>query len=168
MMRSTIGQVLGRVSVVDYEGATIYDTFVCYPERITITNTNEKFSGIRWDDTDPQNGAQDFSKVQAHLAKLLRGCIVVGHDVEKDLKAIKMHLPAHLTLKMSVRDTQKYSGYCRYANPGAHQGPNLKVLAREVLGREIKLGRVSSVEDAVATMEIYRKVEVEIDHEQGK
>jgi RNA exonuclease 4 len=32
MMRSNIGQVLGRVSVVNYEGKIIFDTFVCYPE----------------------------------------------------------------------------------------------------------------------------------------
>lgn len=31
MMRFNIGQVLGRVSVVNYEGETIFDTFVCYP-----------------------------------------------------------------------------------------------------------------------------------------
>ncbi|KAL6154895.1 hypothetical protein ACJQWK_11940 [Exserohilum turcicum] len=66
---------------------------------------------------------------------------------------------------MSVRDTQKYSGYRKYANPGAHQGPNLKNLALRVLGRSIKQGPVSSIEDAVATMEIYRKAEVEIDRE---
>lgn len=29
MMRSIIGQVLGRVSVINYKGETIFDTFVC-------------------------------------------------------------------------------------------------------------------------------------------
>ena len=57
MMQSNIGQVLGRVSLISYEGETIFDTFVCYPEPIVITNTDEKYSGIAWNDIDPQNGA---------------------------------------------------------------------------------------------------------------
>jgi len=181
MMQSNIGQVLGRVSVVDYEGATIFDTFVCYPEPITITNTDKQFSGIDLNDIDPQNGAQPFSEVQAHLVELLRDRIVIGHDIQKDLKVISMDLPSHIlrlqgfalrltpvTFDITVRDTQKYSRYRQYANRRSHQGPSLKNLALEVLGRPIKQGRVSSVEDAIATMEVYRKAEADIEQEQGK
>lgn len=181
MMQSNIGQVLGRVSVVNYEGATIFDTFVCYPEPITITNTDEQFSGIDLNDIDPQNGAQPFSEVQAHLVELLRDRIVIGHDIQKDLKVISMDLPSHIlrlqgfalrltpvTFDITVRDTQKYSRYRQYANRSSHQGPSLKNLALEVLGRPIKQGRVSSVEDAIATMEVYRKAEADIEQEQGK
>lgn len=181
MMRSNIGQVLGRVSVVNYKSETIFDTFVCYPKPINITNTDEEFSGIDWNDIDPQNGAQLFSKVQAQLAELLRDRIVIGHDIQKDLKVISMDLQSHIlrvqgvalrptpvTFYMAVRDTQKYSRYRQYASQGAHQGPSLKNLALEVLGRQIKQGRTSSVEDAVATMEVYRNAEVDIDREQGK
>lgn len=183
MMRSNIGQVLGRVSVVNYDGETIFDTFVCYPEPINVTNTDEKFSGINWNDIDPHNGAQPFSKVQAHLAELLRDRAVIGHDIEKDLKAITMDLPSHILRlqgvislpipvtfeNIVVRDTQKYSGYRWYASRGAaHQGPSLKNLALEVLGRPIKEVRMSSVEDALATMEVYRKAEADIDQEQEK
>lgn len=179
MMQSNIGQVLGRVSIVNYDGKTIFDSFICYPEPVNITNTDERFSGIHWADIDPQNGARSFSEVQAQLSELLRDRVVIGHDIEKDLRVITMNLPACLLqlqgvarsatclrFDISVRDTQKYSGYRKYANPGARQGPNLKNLALEVLGRSIKQGLVSSVEDAVATMEIYRKAEVEIDREQ--
>lgn len=81
MMRSNIGQVLGRVSVVNYHGATIFDTFVCYPEPIKITSTDEVYSGIGLNDIDPQNGAQPFSEVQVQLVELLRDRIVVGHDI---------------------------------------------------------------------------------------
>jgi hypothetical protein len=52
---------------------------------------------------------------------------------------------------------------CSWCLPEA----SLKNLAREVLGRQIKQGRVSSVKDAVATMEVYRKAKAEIDKEQG-
>jgi len=181
MMRSNIGQVLGRVSVVNYEGETIFDTFVCYPKPINITNTDKEFSGIDWNDIDSQKGAQPFSEVQAQLTELLRGRIAIGHDIQKDLKVISMDLPSHIlrlqgvallptpvTFDMTVRNTQKFSRYRQYANRGAHQGPSLKNLALEVLGRPIKQGRPSSVEDAIATMEVYRNAEVDIDQEQGK
>ena len=124
MMRSNIGQVLGRVSVVNYAGETIFDTFVCYPEPITVTNTEEKFSGIGWNDIDPKNGALLFPEVQALLVELLRDRIVIGHDVQKDLKAITMNLPSYIsrlqgpalwptpvTFAILVRDTQKCRKY---------------------------------------------------------
>ena len=181
MMRSNIGQVLGRVSAVNYEGETIFDTFVCYPEPIKITNTDEEFSGIGWNHIDPQNGAQTFSEVQVCLVELLRGRIVIGHDIEKDLRVISMDLPSHIlrfqrvpvkltpvTFDMMIRDTQKYSKYRQYANRGTIQGPSLKNLALGVLGRPIKQGRVSSVEDAIATMEVYRNAETDIDQEQER
>ncbi|KFY27956.1 hypothetical protein V493_03187 [Pseudogymnoascus sp. VKM F-4281 (FW-2241)] len=181
MMRSNIGQVLGRVSVVNYDREIVFDTFVCYPLPIIITNTDEKFSGIDWDDIEPHNGAQPFPEVQAQLLELLRSRIVIGHDIEKDLRAISMDLPLQIlqlervalrfspiVFDIKTRDTQKYSMYRQYANRGAHQGPSLKNLAVKVLGRQIKQGRMSSVEDAVATMEVYRKAEVNIDREQDR
>jgi RNA exonuclease 4 len=106
---------------------------------------------------------------------------VIGHDVQKDLKAILMDLASlilrhqgiaqaitPITFSITFRDTQKYSGYRQYANPGAYQGPNLKNLALRVLGRSIKQGRMSSLEDAVATMDVYRNAEEDIDREQRK
>lgn len=181
MMQSNIGQVLGRVSIVNYEGEIIFDTFVCYPEPIIITNTDEKYSGIAWNDIDPQNGARPFSEVQAYLVELLRDRIVIGHDIQKDLKVISVDLPSQIlrlqgvalrltpiSFDMTIRDTQKCSRYRQYANHGANQGPSLKNLALGVLGRPIKQGRVSSVEDAIATMEVYRNAEADIEQEQGK
>jgi RNA exonuclease 4 len=92
-----------------------------------------------------------------------------------------MNLPSHIqrlqgvilrltpvTFDITVRDTQKCCKYLQFANRGAHQGPSLKNLALDVLGRPIKRGRVSSVEDAIATMEIYRNAEADIEQEQGK
>lgn len=181
MMRSNIGQVLGCVSVINYKSEIIFDTFVCYLKPVNITKTDEEYFGIGWKDIDPQNGAQLFSEVQAQLAELFRGRIVIGNDIEKDLTAIKMDLQSHLvrlggvgrrltpiTFDVTARDTQKYSGYRQYANKNAYQGPTLKNLAQKVLGRHIKQGRISSVEDAVATMEIYQNTEVDIDREQWK
>jgi RNA exonuclease 4 len=101
---------------------------------------------------------------------------VLGHDVQKDLKVISIDLPSYIrrlqgvamrptpvTFDMTVRDTQQCSKYRQYANLEAHQGPSLKNLALKVLGRPTKQGRMSSIEDAIATMEVYRNAEADIE-----
>lgn len=73
-----------------------------------------------------------------------------------------------VTFDIKVRDTQKCRKYLQFANRGAHQCPSLKNLASKALARSIKQSRVPSVEDAIATMELYRKAEADIEQEQGK
>lgn len=93
---------------------------MCCAKPINITNTDEESSEIDWNDIDAQNGAQPFSEVQAHLVELLRDRIVIGHDIQKDLKVISLDLPSHIpqlqgvalrltpvTFNMTIRDTQK-------------------------------------------------------------
>lgn len=60
------------------------------PQPVIITKTDERYSRNCLDDIDPQNGAQPFSEVQAYLVELLRDRIVLGHDIQKDLKVISM------------------------------------------------------------------------------
>jgi RNA exonuclease 4 len=89
------------------------------------------------------------------LVELLYDRIVIDYDIQKDLKVISMNLPSHIlrlqgialqltpvTFDVTVRDTKKCNMYRQYANRGAHQGPSLKNLALEVLGRLIKQGQV--------------------------
>jgi RNA exonuclease 4 len=124
MMHANIGQVLGRVSIVNHEGQTVFDTFLCYPESIEITNTNQVYSGIDWDNINQKNGTQPFSEVQTQLVELLHDRTVIGHNIKKDLRAILIDVPAcasklqditrfatPIAFNVTVRDTQKYSGY---------------------------------------------------------
>jgi hypothetical protein len=60
----------------------------------------------------------------------------------------------------------KYGGYRRYAIRSSNQVQSLKNLAIQVIYRQIKQGRLSRREDAVATMEVYRNAEAAIDQEQ--
>lgn len=181
MVPSNVSQLLGQVSVVNYDGEIIVDTFVCYPQPIKVTSTDERYSGISWDDLDSRNGARSFADVQNDLVEILQGRTVVGHDIAKDVEAISFKLASGLerlagsrlplprvAFDFHARDTQKYSKFQQYAIAGAHQGPNLKNLSYQVLGRRIKLGRISSVEDARATMEIYKTVEDDLDREQSR
>jgi RNA exonuclease 4 len=185
MTMSNIGPILGRVSLVNYNNRVIFDTFVCHPRPIIITDTRYAHSGIDWNNIDPDNGAMYFDEVQEELQELLADRIVIGHAVSNDARVISMDLsnpnvwlrrptgraaarnmPTLEYMVAGVRDTQKFSGCAGLDGRPAGPGPSLKVLASEVLGREIKKGRVSSVEDARATMEVYREAERDIDREQ--
>ncbi|KAK3293896.1 ribonuclease H-like domain-containing protein [Chaetomium fimeti] len=135
---------LARVSVVDFHGKQVYDSFVKPRERVVDWRTH--VSGVA-----PKHmaRARTFDEVQAEIADLLKGRIVVGHDVKHDLRVLELD---H-SWKM-IRDTAKFSGFKKYANGPK---PSLRVLAQELLGVEIQAGQHSSIEDARVTMLLFRK-----------
>lgn len=178
MMASNRGRVLGRVSIVNYDSKTVFDTFICYPEPMIVTDTREQLSGIRREDIDPENGAQPLEKVQDQVFQILYNRHVVGHGIDEDLRAISKRLPPHVQSRhtpdfssLETRDTQKYSEYRKYTSAEAvelGQGPSIKDLARVILRREIRQGGISGAEDAAAIMQVYRHAEVFIDFDQAR
>lgn len=80
---------LARVSIVNYHGYIVLDTFVRPKERVTDWRT--WVSGVRPKD---MNNARHFEDVQAEVAKLIDGKIVIGHAVENDTKVIRSPRPA--------------------------------------------------------------------------
>ncbi|KAK4246612.1 ribonuclease H-like domain-containing protein [Corynascus novoguineensis] len=135
---------LARVSVVDFHGKQVYDSFVKPRERVVDWRTH--VSGVA-----PKHmaKARTFDEVQAQIAELLKGRIVVGHDVKHDLRVLELDHPGKM-----IRDTAKFSGFRKYANGPK---PALRVLARELLGVEIQTGQHSSIEDARVSMLLFRK-----------
>ena len=135
---------LARVSIVNYHGRQLYDSFVLPKERVTDYRTF--VSGVT-----PQllRSARTLEAVQADVAKLLDGRILVGHAIRKDLDVLLLGHP-----KRDIRDTSLYPPFRQYA---AGRTPGLKKLAKEVLGVEIQGGEHSSVEDARATMLLFRR-----------
>ncbi|KAK1751970.1 ribonuclease H-like domain-containing protein [Echria macrotheca] len=136
--------VLARISLVDFHGRQLYDSFVRPRERVTDWRTS--VSGVSARD---MGRAREFDEVQGVVAELLRGRILVGHDVKHDLEALQLSHPASM-----IRDTAKFSGFRRY---GHGPKPALRVLARELLGIEIQQGQHSSVEDARVAMLLFRR-----------
>ncbi|KAK0701639.1 ribonuclease H-like domain-containing protein [Lasiosphaeria miniovina] len=135
---------LARVSLVDFHGRQVYDSFVRPQEPVVDWRTH--VSGV-----SPKNmaTARSFKEVQAQVAELLHDRILVGHDVKHDLKVLLLdHPPKH------TRDTAKFSAFRKY---GHGPKPALKVLAQELLGVEIQSGQHSSIEDARVTMLLFRK-----------
>ncbi|ORY28641.1 ribonuclease H-like domain-containing protein [Naematelia encephala] len=134
---------LARVSIVNYHGHTLLDTFVAPRERVTDWRT--WVSGVRESD---MIGAPEFEEVQKKVAELLEGRVLVGHAIANDLKALLLDHPGPM-----IRDTQR----CKPLREKAKtKVPSLRKLVAMELGLEIQKGSHSSVTDARATMALYR------------
>jgi len=147
--------VLARVSIVNYHGIQIYDSFVRPKEFVTDWRTH--VSGV-----SPKHmaTARSFEEVQADVAEIIKDRVLVGHAIKNDLDVLIMGHP-----KMDIRDTSRFSGFRKYSSGRA---PSLKKLAKEVLGVEIQNGEHSSIEDARATMLLFRRFKQPFDLEHAK
>jgi RNA exonuclease 4 len=140
---------LARVSLVNFHGHQVYDSYVQMPRKIEVTDYRTAVSGI-----EPKHlrtdVARPFDEVREDLKTLLAGRILVGHAVKNDLDVLILKHD-----KRFIRDTSKFSKFRAVASvPG--RTPGLKWLADKLLGVEIQTGAHSSVEDARATMALYR------------
>ncbi|WWC88026.1 uncharacterized protein L201_002929 [Kwoniella dendrophila CBS 6074] len=143
---------LARVSIVNYHGYILLDTFVQPREKVTDWRT--WISGVRESD---MIGAPNFEQVQKQVADLCKDRIVIGHAVDNDLKVLLLSHPSPL-----IRDTQK----CKQLREKAkNKHPGLKKLSEMELGIRIQQGSHSSVTDARATMGLYRLHKVEWEKE---
>lgn len=143
---------LARVSIVDFHGRQVYDSFVRPKERVADWRT--AVSGVSAKDMP---SARTFGEVQSQVAELVKGRIVVGHDLRHDMQALMLDHPLKL-----VRDTARYSGFKKY---GHGRKPALRNLAREILGVEIQKGQHSSIEDARVAMLLFRRFKPSFDVE---
>jgi len=136
--------VLARVSIVNFHGTQVYDSFVRPKEFVTDWRTH--VSGV-----SPKHmpTAREFEEVQEQVSKILDDRVVVGHAVRNDLEVLMLTHP-----KRDIRDTSRFSGFRKYS---AGKVPSLKKLAKEILGVDIQGGEHSSVEDARASMLLFRR-----------
>ncbi|KAK8211818.1 putative RNA exonuclease [Phyllosticta capitalensis] len=134
---------LARVSVVDFNGHQLYDSFVL--PQLPVTDYRTHVSGIT-----PSNlrSGRPFAEVQRAIAALLAGRILVGHALKHDMGVLQLSHP-----RRDIRDTARHPAF-RARSMG--RAPALRKLAKEVLGLDIQGGEHSSVEDARATMALFR------------
>ncbi|KAE8134656.1 hypothetical protein BDV38DRAFT_273370 [Aspergillus pseudotamarii] len=146
---------LARVSIVNFNGEQVYDSFVRPKEMVTDWRTH--VSGIL-----PKHmmEARSLEQVQKDVAEIMDGRTLVGHALRNDLDALLLSHP-----KRDIRDTSKHPPYRKIAGGGS---PRLKMLASEFLGLDIQSGAHSSVEDAKATMLLYRRDKDEFEKEHLK
>lgn len=138
--------VLARVSLVNWHGASILDTFVRPREKVTDYRT--WVSGVRPSDLKT---APTFQEVQDQVSGILKGRVLIGHAVQNDLKALLLSHPRPL-----LRDTSTFEPLRKLAKT---KRPALRKLAKLVLGIDMqqKGEEHSSLQDARATMAIYRR-----------
>lgn len=140
--------VLARVSLVNFHGEQIYDSYVQAPPGTRIEDYRTHVSGIK--PHHMKSGyARTFAEVQKDVANLLDGRILVGHALKNDLSALILSHP-----RRDMRDTSRYAKF-RVESKG--KPPALRNLAKSELGLEIQSGAHSSVEDARATMLLFHK-----------
>lgn len=135
---------LARISLVDFHGQQIYDSYVKQKERVTDWRT--AVSGVS---VKEMRFARGFEEVQQTISDIIQGRILIGHDIKHDLEALKLNHPPR-----DIRDTAKHHAFKRYGNG---RKPALRTLAHELLGVDIQTGAHSSTEDARVTMLIFRK-----------
>lgn len=144
---------LARCSIVSYEGDVVYDKFI--NPSMPVTDYRTRWSGIRRKDLEK---ATPYSEARKEILRLLMGKVVIGHAIHNDFKVLGYSHPAALT-----RDTSRIPLLNRKAGFAENECASLKRLTKAIFNRDIQTGRKghSSVEDARATMELYRVVEAE-------
>jgi len=139
--------VLARVSIVNFHGEQVYDSYVQPPPDVQVTDYRTFVSGIR-----PQHlhadVARPFAEVQKQVSELLDGKVLVGHALKNDMAVLLLSHP-----QRDIRDTARHANF-RKISMG--KTPALRKLAKERLGMEIQGGEHSSVEDARATMLLFK------------
>ncbi|KAK6544552.1 3'-5' exonuclease [Orbilia ellipsospora] len=141
---------LARVSLVNYNGHCVLDTFVKPKERVTDWRT--WVSGVSSKDMAK---AITLEEAQRKVHEIIDGKILIGHAIHHDLDAMFLSHP-----KRDIRDTSRHPPFRKIAK---QKNPGLKRLAKEVLGVEIQGSAHSSVEDARVTMLLYRKEKKEFE-----
>ncbi|KAM9805497.1 interferon-stimulated 20 kDa exonuclease-like 2 [Syngnathus typhle] len=144
---------LGRCSIVSYEGDVVYDKFI--NPSVPVTDYRTRWSGIRARDL---RKATPFYQARKEILKLLAGKVVIGHAVHNDFRVLQYSHPPSLT-----RDTSRIPLLNKRAGFEEKGCASLKRLTKAIFHRDIQTGRGghSSVEDARATMDLYKLVEDE-------
>ena len=144
---------LARVSMVDWDGKVMLDTFVQVPTRVTDFRTH--VSGVEPKHIKNKNAAMDVVKCRELVASLLKDKILVGHALKNDLQALLLQHP-----KKDIRDTAKFRPFQRFAN-NKWRPRKLRDLVKENLKGKDGFQEAShdSVDDAKATMELFHIVQ---------
>jgi len=136
---------LARVSIVNYYGHVLLDTFV--QQREPVTDYRTAISGVRPEDVIGPL-ALPFSVVRNQVISLLRNRILVGHAVHNDLRSLRYSHPSEY-----IRDTQQCPQVKEIHGP---QTIGLKTLCNAEFGIDVQPGEHSSITDARAAMALFR------------
>lgn len=144
---------LARVSIVNWYGRTLLNTFVQVEE--VVTDYLTFVSGIRQADIESED-AMTFDDCRMTVLEIFSGKVVIGHALKNDFRALNITHPWYLT-----RDTAKFEPFMKPSREDESilLPRKLKALAELKLGMHIQLcgQEHDSIEDATAAMELYKK-----------
>ena len=149
MVATRTGSALAQCSILSYEGEVLFHEYVRPSEPIVDYRT-------RWSGILPHHmkAAVPHEVAVKRIRAILKGKILIGHDLSHDLAAIGMAHP-----KCQMRDTAYFQPLREFAGLPVNQRPSLKRLCFFLLGRTIQDGCHSALEDARAALELYWKHE---------
>ncbi|KAL8197572.1 UNVERIFIED_CONTAM: hypothetical protein K2H54_033106 [Gekko kuhli] len=144
---------LARCTVVNYNGDVIYDKYI--RPQLPVVDYRTRWSGITWRHLEK---ATPFMTARAEVLQILKDKIVVGHAIHNDFRALKYFHPQEWT-----RDTSQSPLLRGRGGLPLKASVSLKNLAKKLLHKQIQVSKRghSSVEDAQASMELYRLVETQ-------
>ncbi|XP_018618918.2 apoptosis-enhancing nuclease [Scleropages formosus] len=142
---------VARCSLVNYYGEVVYDKYI-KPQQ-PVVDYRTRWSGIS---KCHLVNAVSFKKARREILQILKGKVVVGHALHNDFQALGFIPPKHL-----IRDTSSTHLLRQLSGFSGRGCISLKRLAKVLLQRDIQVGQKghSSVEDAVAALDLYKQVE---------
>jgi len=145
--------ILAQVSIVDWNGYVIYQSYVTPTESVIDYRT--PWSGITKELLEKQG--RPFATVRAEVLNQLAKKIVVGHALENDFAVLEID-PSTI----ETRDTGYAPEFKKKLRDGSFGSRKLKELAEEYLGKKIQTGQHDPAEDARAAMELFKKFRYDI------
>jgi len=136
---------LARVALVDEHCRPVFHSF-CKP-RGEVVDYRTRWSGVREEDL---RCAPPFEEVQARVMGLVRGAVIVGHDVSNDLAALRAR---DFPVTWEVVDTALLPEYQGLSYLGEKRA--LRALVHQFFGHHIQQGEHNPLEDAVAAMMLF-------------
>mmetsp|Transcript_10513 Transcript_10513/g.14843 ORF Transcript_10513/g.14843 Transcript_10513/m.14843 type:complete len:322 (+) Transcript_10513:34-999(+) len=144
---------LARVSIVNWYGDVVFDTFVKVEEKVTDYRTF--VSGVRPSDLISEH-ALPYEECREKVENFLDNKIIVGHALKNDFYVLNICHPWFM-----IRDTAKYEPFMKpdTIDDSKLIPKKLKTLAHDKLGMIIQREgeEHDSIEDATAAMELYKK-----------
>ncbi|KAJ3827406.1 hypothetical protein EV361DRAFT_110577 [Lentinula raphanica] len=144
--------MVARVSVVDYRGSVLMDTFVRpthYVQSFRFSETNIQLSDI--------TNAPPFDEIRNRVASLIKSKIIVGHSLWLFLSIMGL---SHSALE--TRDLALFRPFRRKLY--SSRIVDLPTLVHVYMGRNIRLGVEDSLENARACIDLFRSCEAQFEH----
>lgn len=136
-----------EVSIVNYDNKIIYKTYIKprgIPKSEFVKRGLDRVAHL----------SKPYNIVKEEVKEILRDKIIIGHDLDNEFRAFELNEDEYKTI-----DTAKLPIFSIITL----RPRRLKDLVKEVLNKDIQIGKHSATEDAIATMNIVKKYEKYLD-----